>query len=148
MNSRLQGNSQLQRKHNTSLGGRQDLVDSISALGNLTIKSLSFIEIRTPGQALLDTPPSSWEKGKSTPTPLADPALTFLLDVEVPFHGVGTDGLVLEGILFHLLHQGFHFWPGAFKAISCLGWKEFYSNQRNETLFPSLALQNINLQNS
>ena len=45
----------------------------------------------------------------STPTLLADPALTFLLDVEVPLHGVGTDGLVLEGILFHLLHQGFHF---------------------------------------
>ena len=57
----------------------------------------------------------------STPTLLVGLALTFLLDIEVPFHSVRTDGLVLKGILLHLLHQGFHFRPGAFKAISCLG---------------------------
>jgi len=137
---------QLHRKHNISLGDRQDLVDSIFSLESWTVKSFCFDQ-NVPCQGLLDTPPAPEKKGMSTPTPLVGLALTFLLDVEVPFHSVRTDGLVLKGILLHLLHQGFHFRPGAFKAISCLGWKEFYPNQRNETLFVSPALQSINLQN-
>lgn len=52
-------------------------------------------------------------------------ALTFLLHVEVPFHGVGADGLVLEGVFLHLLHQQFHFRPGSFEAVSCLERRNF-----------------------
>lgn len=52
-------------------------------------------------------------------------ALTFLLHVEVPFHGVGADGLVLEGVFLHLLHQRFHFRSGSFEAVSCLERRNF-----------------------
>ena len=45
------------------------------------------------------------KRHKYTPSCWLSQALTFLLNVEVPFHGVGTDGLVLKGILFHLFHQ-------------------------------------------
>lgn len=122
-------------------------MDSIFSLESWTIKSFYFDQINVPCQALLDTPSAPEKKGMSTATRLVGLALTFLLDVEVPFHSVRTDGLVLEGILLHLLHQGFHLRPGAFKAISCLEWKEFYPNQWNETLFVSPTLQSIKLQN-
>lgn len=46
--------------------------------------------------------------------------LTLLLHVQVPFHGVRADGLVLQGVFLHLLHQRFHLRPGSFKAVSCL----------------------------
>lgn len=131
--------------------GKQDLLDTPLSKNSTIL--LSFIQIcidRTCAFKLGTTRYTLHLLGKrheGTPSYCLPPALTFLLNIQVTFHGVGTDGLVLKGIFLHLFHQWFHFWPGAFEAVSCLGWKEFYSNQRNETLFPSLIIHNINLWN-
>lgn len=132
------GNFQLQRKQNTSRGGRQDLL-GIFPLKNSTISyshhpNLYLQKLCSRRGTTRHTLYLPGKRPKCTPSHRSPPVLTFLLNVQVPFHGVGTDGLVLKGILLHLFHQRFHFWPGAFKAISCLGWKAFKSKKWNLVL--------------